>query len=359
MRKFIKNLAFLVLLGANAYAQGEMKVLTPALSVRETPNGRFVETVNGGTELPLLNLLDYWGRSQRGWVNCDFTDYALPPFKVTGHIELTVAKVVEPTQGLKEGDAVVVYRELQDSVIGLFKGEPVELGKEKVVVEKREFEVAVSNYPLILTDEKGNKVKVKGGTPLLRENSLYLYKGHLWSGAERLKEETALDREELLREINRLIDIFNSVKLSSPLSERLGYYVKTLPVKNRDLKIVKTPTGTGVLVDLRYQFVMKDGRIITGRKTRLFLKRSNFEFWRKLTEELFNRGVNKFVEIDVYRFNGEDGFEEEGFVASSYHLFKEKAPQNYETFVDCSESNLSEDLWFFADQVYERLEGEN
>ncbi|MEO2064870.1 MAG: hypothetical protein ABGX17_00005, partial [Desulfurobacteriaceae bacterium] len=92
---------------------------------------------------------------------------------------------------------------------------------------------------------------------------------------------------------------------------------------------------------------------------RLFLKRSNFEFWKKLTENLFNSGVNKFVEIDVYRFDGNGGFEKGGFVASSYHNFKEGKIKDYESFVENSESNLIEDLWFFADQVYERLEGGN
>ena len=356
MKRFLSAAALLLLTGANAYGEGSLKVLTQALSVRETPGGKFVETVNKGQVLPLLNLLNYWGRSERGWVNCDFTDYELPLFKVTGRIELTVARIVEPEGELKEGDAVMVYRELPDTVIGLFKGRPVEVGKEKVAVEKEEFEIAVANYPLLLSDSRGSRVKVKAGTPLLKGLSHYLYGGHLWERAERLKEESELNREELLKEVNRLIDIFNSVKLSSPLSERLGYYVKTLPVKSEDLTVVKTPTGVGVFVKLKYQFITKDGRVITGRKTRLFLKRSNFEFWRKLTDELFNSGVNKFVEIDVYRFDGEGGFEEGGFVASSYHLFKEGKLKDYESFVESSESNLSEDLWFFADQVYERLE---
>ncbi|WP_456418956.1 hypothetical protein, partial [Thermovibrio sp.] len=189
MKRFFSALALLLLTGANAYGEGSLNVLSQALSVRETPGGKFVETVNKGQEFPLLNLLGYWGRSERGWVNCDFTDYELPLFKVTGRIELEVARVVEPEGELKEGDAVIVYRELPDTVIGLFKGSPVEVGKEKVEVEKEEFEVAVANYPLLLFDSSGKGIKVKAGTPLLKGLSNYLYGGHLWDRAERLKEE--------------------------------------------------------------------------------------------------------------------------------------------------------------------------
>ncbi|RKQ63931.1 hypothetical protein C7457_0820 [Thermovibrio guaymasensis] len=357
MRKSLLFTLPLLLTSYSAFGQGSLKVLTEAISVREVPNGNLIETLNKDQELPLRNLLGYWGRSEGGWLNCDYTDFKLPLFNKTGEIELTVAKALEDGERIKKGDVIVVYRELPQSVIGVFKEEPLEVGKDRVSVERDTFDVVVANFPIKLYDSFGNQVEVRAGIPLLKNSTGYLFSGHFWERAERVDKRVEVNREELLKEINRLIDIFNSVKLSSPLSKRLGYYVKTLPVRSEDLQLEETPTGTGAFLKLRYQFITKDGRKIRGRKTRLFLKRSNFEFWKKLTEKLFNSGVNKFVEIDVYRFNGNGGFEKGGFVASSYHNFREGKIKDYESFVENSESNLIEDLWFFADQVYERLEG--
>jgi len=290
-------------------------------------------------------------------VNTDYGDYNFPLWKRTGTIELKVAEVVEPIGELRPGDAIVVVKEERDRVIGLWRNRPVEIGKDKVAVRKEEFEIVVPNFPIELKDGEDMVIEVKSGTPMLKGYESYLYMGHFWDSSEKIKEERIVDKEELLKKINEVVDIFNSVKLSSPLSERLGYFVKTLPVKREDLQIVKTPTGTGAFVKVKYQFVTKDGEVIRGRKTRFFFKRSNYEFWKKLTEEAFKAGLDKFFEIDIYRFNGRDGFENGGFVASSYHLFKEGKLKDWESFVENSESNISEDLWFFADEVYERAEG--
>jgi len=359
MRKAIVTL-LIALFAAGAQAQedeGRIKVLTEALSIRETPEGQFIETVNRGQELPLKNLFKFWGRSDRGWANTDYGDYTFPLFKKTGQIELTVGEVVEPVGELKVGDAIIVVAEDDDKVTGLWRNRPVEVGKEYVAVRRESFEIVVPNFLIELKDDGGMVAQVEAGRPILKGYEGYLFNGHMWDRAERLLKERVIDKEELLKELNRLIDIFNSIKLSSPLSERLGYYVKTLPVRDEDLNIVKTSTGTGAFVALRHQFVTKEGKPITGRKTRFFLKKSNYEFWRKLTEEAFNSGLNKFFEIDVYRFDGKGGFEKGGFVASSYHLFKEGKLKDWESFVENSESNISEDMWFFADEVYERLEG--
>jgi len=350
--------AVLAVAGAQAQEEGSLKVLTEAVSVRENPQGQFVETVGKGEELPLNNLFKFWGKSEKGWVNTDYGDYGFPLWKRTGQIELTVAEVVEPAGELKPGDGIVVVEEKEDRVIGLWKNQPVEVDKDRVAVRKEEFEIVVPNFPVRLKDDEGGVIEVKAGTPLLKGYESFLYGGHFWDEAEKIKEEGTVNGEELLKRINEVVDIFNSVKLSSPLSERLGYFVKTLPVRREDLKVVKTPTGTGAYLNLRYQFVTKDGKVIEGRKSRFFLKRSNYEFWRKLTEEAFNSGLNKFFEIDIYRFDGKGGFEKGGFVASSYHLFKEGKLKDWESFIENSESNVSEDLWFFADEVYERLEGE-
>ncbi|WP_457681400.1 hypothetical protein [Thermovibrio sp.] len=343
----------------NALGEGNLKVLTKELSIRGLPNGQIVETVDRGKELPLKELYNFWGLTEKGWVNCDYGELSFPLFKETGELRLKVAEVIEPTGNLKEGDLIVVYKEEKGKVIGLLNGEPVEADKEKLLLKDEKFKILVPNFKVELKDRNGFIAYAQPGEALLKGDLGYAYKGHLYETAEREKEERIVDKEELLRELDRLIDIFNSVKFSSPLSERFGYFVKTLPVKPEDLKLVKTGDGEGVVVKLKYQFITKDGETITDRKTRFFLKKSNFEFWRKITQEMFQNGIDKFVEIDVYRFNGKGGFEYEGFVASSYHIYKEGKLDNYRDFVENSESNLSDDLWFFADQFYERLEGED
>jgi len=359
MRKLAGALLIAVLTAAGAHAQeeGSLKVLTEAVSAREVPEGEIVKTFERGEELPLQSLFEFWGKSPEGWINGDFGDYAFPEFSTTGEIELTVAEVVEPEGDLKPGDALILLKEGDDRLVGIWKNRIVEVGKEKVSLTRETFQIVVPNFAVELRDGSGMIVQVKAGKPLLKSSEAYLYDGHFWDEAKRVKEERVVNREELLKRLNRIIDIYNSTKLSSPLTERLGYYTKTLPVRSEDLTLVETPTGTGAFVKLRYQTVTKKGEPVTGRKTRFILKVSNYEFWKMLTEEAFKSGLNKFLEIDVYRFDGKGNFEKGGFVASSYHLFKEGKLKDWESFLENSESNLSEDLWFFADEVYERLEG--
>ncbi|WP_456456845.1 hypothetical protein [Thermovibrio sp.] len=354
MRTLLSALVFLALTG-KALSQ-EMVVLTKEVSIREVPKGEIVEVVDSKRELPLTAVLDYWGMTTNGWVNLDFTNYTFPSFKETGELQLKVGIVVKPTEELKENDAVYIYKEKGDKALALYKNRVIEVPLDRLEVREVQAKIVVSNFPLELTDGQGEKVKVKGGTPLLESPEGFLYKNHLWSSYLREKEEKEVNKELLLKKINRLIDIFNSVKLSSPLSERIGYYLKTLPVKSDDLTLIKTPYGIGAYIKLKYRLTTRDGQPIEGRKSRFILKKSNYEFWRRLSTEAFKEGINKFVEIDIYRFDGENSFEPIGFVASSYHEFKDGMLKDYKSFLENSESNISEDAWFFADQVYERLE---
>ncbi len=357
MRALLTAFLFLTLTG-KALSQ-EITVLTKEVSVREVPHGEIVEVIDKGGKLPLTAVLNYWGMTERGWVNLDFTDFTFPLFKETGEINLKVGTVVEPTGELKEGDVIYIYKEKGGKVLGVYKNQLVEVPLDKLEVRKVQAQIVVSNFPIKLRDEQGNEREVKGGTPLLKSSEGFFYDSHLWSSYREVKKEEAVSKEILLKRINRLIDIFNSVKLSSPLSERIGYYLKTLPVKSEDLTLIKTPYGIGAYLKLKYRLTTRDGEPIKGRKSRFILKKSNYEFWRRLTNEVFKEGINKFLEIDIYRFDGEDSFEPVGFVASSYHEFKEGELANYDSFLENSESNISEDAWFFADQVYERLEDGN
>jgi hypothetical protein len=206
----------------------------------------------------------------------------------------------------------------------------------------------------------GKTLTLKPGTVVLVDelSGEVLFSGELWERIEFPAAQTEPQVNAILEEVNHLVDIFNSAKYSSPIAERLGYYVKLLPVEERDLELVPTGNGYGLKVALRYQLFYRSGKPIKTRKTRLIFKKSNFEFWRKITEICFNYGVSRFVELDIYRYNGE-GFSKEGFVAASFNVYKLGYLTTTKDFMENAESELSEDLWFFADEVYERLENDN
>jgi len=356
MRKAILALA---LTAATSYAAsaGSATVLTNQLSLRSYPNGELTETVESGQSLELSSLFNFWGLSEKGWFGVDYTEFSFPKLLKTGSIELKLCTLNESLGTVKEGTTGVVAGETEDYYEVAFGGKLYRVPKSSCTPFSDTFSIEVVNFKATLKGPEGNR-DVPSGTALLQDSSgRFFFKGRFYNSIEFPQLKGEVDREILLKEINRIIDIFNSAKFSSPLADRLGYYVKTLPVRNEDLRIVKTPNGVGVFVKLKYRFFTKEGKPIDDRKTRLFLKRSNFIFWKNLTQELFGLGVNKFVELDIYRFNGSGGYENCGFVASSYHFYRLYGFKNWRDFIDHSESNLSEDLWFFADQVYERVEG--
>ena len=357
MRKLLVALALFI--PAVCGAQ-EFKVVSSAASIRQVPMGQIEKTLNRGEGAPLSSLFTFWGKSENGWVNLDYTSFDFPFEKVMGELPLKFAVISYPKTidgiELKENDVLYVAKVEDGQAVCLFKNRALLVPEKDLNVESATFSVVVVNGGALLSDGT-NSLKIEPGTALLKGEGGYLYRNHYYTSLEPLVEERSVDIDTVLKEVNRLIDIFNSAKLSSAIADRLGYYVKTMPVKDTDLKLVRTEDGgVGVVISLKYKFFLKSGEPITGRKTRLFLKESNYEFWRKLTEELFNSGVNKFVDIRVLRFDGESSYEECGFVDSSYHLYKLGYLKSWKSFLENSESNLSDDLWFFADEVYERLE---
>ena len=357
MRKFLAS--FFLLFPLVSQAQ-EFQVVSSAASVRQVPMGQIEKTLNRGDRAPLTSIFTFWGKTENGWVNLDYTDFNFPFEKVMGELPLKFAIITTPENfnglDLKENDVLYIAKVEDGKAVCVFKNRAFLLPEKDLNPESGTFSVVVINRKAVLSDGV-NSVTVKPGTALLKGDNGYFYKNHYYTSLEPAQKNTDLDVDSILKKANRLIDIFNSAKLSSPLADRLGYYVKTLPVKDSDLEVVKTDDGgVGVVVNLRYKFFLKNGKPIKGRKTRLFLKESNYEFWRRLSEELFKSGVNKFVDLRIYRFNGEDSFEDCGFVDSSYHLYKLGYLKSWKSFLENSESNLSDDLWFFADEVYERLE---
>ncbi|RUM44564.1 MAG: hypothetical protein DSY35_01875 [Desulfurobacterium sp.] len=351
MKKISLLLVFLSSVFSSVYG-AEFKVLTKATSVRSLPDGEIVGTLEEGKEEELYGRFSFWGKGREGWVNLDFTEVNLPDFTVTGRLNL---RLVERDSG----EVIIVSSEDADSIYGVLKGKPVAVSKSEESSEpvEYEFQIAVLNRRGILVSPTGRELPLKPGTVVLIDpvTGKVLFSGELWERLEFKKVSLEPEVDSILEEVNHLVDIFNSAKYSSPIAERLGYYVKVLPVEGEDISLVPTGDGYGVKLSLKYQLFYRDGRPVKTRKTRLIFKKSNFEFWRKVTEVCFNYGVTKFVEIDVYRYDGEN-FKEEGFVASSYNVYKLGKLSTTEDFMENAESELSEDLWFFADRVYEELE---
>ncbi|MEO2068718.1 MAG: hypothetical protein ABGX27_04325 [Desulfurobacteriaceae bacterium] len=364
MKKLFFTLLF-VLFPVISFSQ-EVKILIDAVSVRDSVNGEIVRTLNSGEKEELFNVYGYWGKVKGGWLNLDYTDYSFPDFSVTAEVKLSIGVVLvhskaETDSGeieLKPNDVIFFKTEKNGKIFGLFNKKAVAINLNDIELKELNFKVVNLNRPVKLFSESGEETVVfPGETVLFEEGGKVLYKNHLWASFLftdiKTKEPSLTSLEE---EINHLIDIFNSAKYSSPISERIGYYVKLLPVDVNSFEVLETPTGLGLKIRLKYQFFYKDGKPVKGRKTRFILKKSNFNFWKTISELCFRYGVNKFVEIEVYRFNGENDFEKEGFIASSYHYYKENKLSSLSDFINNSESEFSNDLWFFADEVYERLE---
>jgi hypothetical protein len=299
-----------VLLALNALA-GSFKVLTEETLFRDCPSwnckGIAVETKDSEGEV--LSRIGSWILGRKGWACADFLEVNQERFTITGE--------------WKEGNSTL--------------------------------KVAVANVN-IPVEREGEESVIGAGESFLLNGTEIIYQGKNWSFKEISKKKP--DLKEIVEKMNRLIDEFNSAKKTSAIAERFGYFVKTLPVKMSDLKLVELSDGFGLRMNLKYITVLKSGRIVETRRTRLILKRSNFELWRRLSEVAFSSGINKFVEISVLRYAPKRGFENMGFIAEGYSFFREGLLNDIDGFMDASEYEFSEDLWFFEEEIYERVGSE-
>ncbi|SMP04309.1 hypothetical protein SAMN06265339_0218 [Desulfurobacterium pacificum] len=361
---------FLLLLPLSAVSQ-EFTVLTDATSLRTLPDREeIVGTLSKGYSQPLLAKFEFWAKGENGWVNLDFADYFQPLFLKTGELTLKIFRVESGvtadtdngTVYIPADSVIIVAKEGKDYVVGSFKGQGVKVSKSFGNEEEKTFDVSVLTSPVTLVSDYGyESISLKAGIPLLiADDGEVLYNGAFWTVRRENDSESYFDKEQLISTLNHLIDIYNSAKFSSPIAERLGYYVKTMPLTDEDVSLINTASGRGIIIRLKHRFFMNDGKPINDRKTRLILKKSNFDFWLKLAKSCFDNGINKFVEIEVYRYDPDkEGYDKQGFVAVSYHLYKAGKYDNYDDFLKYSDSDLNDDLWFFADEVYERIEDGN
>ncbi len=362
-------LSIFITLPIKTNAQG-FTVLTEAASLRENPNSeRIIRTLNLNDYEEMISRFNFWGKSSNGWINLDYTDFGQPTFLETGELKLSIIVTNTPIEvvnisgekcKLPKNAVLIVTEKKGNSYVVVWRNSLYLLKDDTVFPKEYYLKIGVTNTKIKLKDN-AQEIALREGTPLLITNeNKVIYNGKLWSIVKDISHiATEPNIQKIVDRINTLINIFNSAKLSSPIAERLGYYPRLLPVETRSINLIRTNSGFGVKVRLKYHFFTKEGHPINSRKTRLIFKKSNFEFWRKLTEIFFKNGINKFVELDIARFDPEKGFPIEGFIASSYHQFKENKLNTTDSFIENSESELSEDLWFFADEVYERLENED
>jgi hypothetical protein len=325
-------LFFLLVFYQNALSQ-EFKVASTEASLRDLPFGKIEKTLKKGESGKLTGIFSFWGKTESGWINLDYVDFTFPPYTKTGELILNYAVT---------GNGTVVFNFSNNKI-------------RKNFFKKAKFSVVVLNRKVVLSNGN-NRITLNAGTPILKSKEGFIYKNHFYTNLIFPENNHKVDVREILKKINRVIGIFNSAKMSSPLSERLGYFVKTFPLKESDVKVLKLSDGLALKINLKYQFFLKNGSPILDRKTRLFLKKSNYEFWKHVSEVAFRNGINRFVDIHVLRYDRNGSFEDCGFVVSSYHLFKKGMLGDWRSFLENSESSLDDDLWFFADRVYGRLE---
>lgn len=361
--------ALLVVLLPSALLASSVKVLVPQVALRSSPGGMPIGSLRKGDSRQLIGRFAFWGFTGKGWLNLDYTDANFEHFTELGALDLKVLPVgdVKATTGAETTyippcSVLIATQRQGDYIVGLWQNTPVAVPLAMVAQEPRtvHFKIVAPGKELFLRTGSGDSAVVEAGTPLLlnEEDGSILYAGRLWTQFTFSPEPLTVDTDAILRSVNRLVNIFNSARLSSPVVERLGYYAKVLPVTQGDVETLPAGDRVAVKLKLRYRLFYRNGKPVKGRRTRLILRKSSYEFWRKIVETCFQHGVTAFVELDILRFNG-GSFETQGFIASGYHTFASGELSDTEEFLDNAELNLSKDLWFFVEEVYERLEGKH
>ncbi|OMH40630.1 hypothetical protein [Desulfurobacterium indicum] len=376
--KLLKNIATTALiLGLfNTALADTATVMIDSLSIRNKPDGEIVETIDKNSTSPVFNYYKNWARNNRGWIDSDFT-------KIT-----ETSPNILFTETIK-GKFLLINKDMEGSTkigkITLNAGKvyPVILIKNDIAVIQTERGITAiprkfttifnGKFPAgvilknasLINPETGREITfLKKGTFCIKlKDNLFIINGYAGNIVPISTSSNAyLPISSILNKLNMVIDTFNSARVSSAITERLGYFPKVLPLTEDDIKTVTLENGKkGVFVNIKYLFYDLDGSEIKDRKTRLILKKGNEVFWQKLSKEVFRSSSNvKFIQLNIFRFNGKGSFEKKGFVAVGITDYKNgicDAPP--EQFMDRTESELSEDLWFFANQVYERVENGN
>ena len=372
MKIFIKIAAVIFSGIISAKAATNAQVMIDSLSVREQPEGELVETLDKNTKITYQNRYHNWINTPHGWLNSDFTKLiSQNNFLFTEKIEGTFALIEENLEGvslkgkefLNEGSVFPVIKSEKGVAVIEKGGEKIAVPTNKIKIEKGIFSSGIILKNGMLISEKGKTLFfIKAGTPFIKIGNFIAVNGKFGNFVPVIPQEGYISVSNILSKVNIVVDTFNSARISSAITERLGYFPKVIPVTPEDINVVNLEEGKkGVFLNIKYMFYDLDGSEIKDRKTRLILKRGNEVFWEKVSKEIFTLNPSiKFVQINIFRYNGKGNFEKKGFVAVGITDFKNgicDAPP--EKFMERTESELSEDLWFFANEVYERVENGN
>ncbi|SNR86303.1 hypothetical protein [Desulfurobacterium atlanticum] len=373
MKNLLIKMAAMIFIGVvSAKATTTAQVMIDSISIRKQPEGEIVGTLDKNTEITYQNRYNNWINTSSGWLNSDFTK--LSPqnsFLFTEKIEGTFTLIEESLEGvslygkeiLKEGSIFPVIKSEKGITIIEKKGEKIAVPTSKIKIEKGTFPAGIILKNGTLISEKGKTLSfIKEKTPFIKIGNFIAVNGKFGNFIPITPKVNHISASSILSKVNILVDTFNSARISSAITERLGYFPKVLPITPEDIHIVNLEEERkGVFLNIKYMFYDLDGSKMKDRKTRLILKRGNEVFWEKVSKEVFSLSPSvKFVQINIFRYDGKGNFEKKGFVAVGITDFKKgicDAPP--EKFMEKTESELSEDLWFFANEVYERVENGN
>ncbi len=360
----------ITLLISNSAYSSTGKVMIDSLSVRNSPNGEITNTIDINNPINFKNSYENWINNRNGWINSDFIKIdSSRTFLFTEKIECSIAIIKNSTTGetlsgkvsIPDNSGFPIVTEKGNFIIIDKNNVKVAVKKNRLEIKRNIFKsgIVLKNGTLISEDGK-TLLFIKKGTPFIKIGNIFLIKNRIGNFLPTEQTESySPPASELTSKINLIIDTFNSARISSAITERLGYFPKVLPISPSNIHIVNMEEGKkGIYVSIKYIFYDLNGSSIKNRKTRLVLKRGNEAFWEKLSKEIFSSSkIIKFTQLHILRYNGKGNFEKKGFIATGITAYKNGAcdlPPG--KFMEKTESELSEDLWFFANEVYERIE---
>ncbi|WP_456395988.1 hypothetical protein [Desulfurobacterium sp.] len=375
MRKLLKNIAaFALTLGLfNTAIADSATVMIDSLSIRNKPDGKIVETIDKNSVSPIFNYYNNWARNDKGWIDTDFTRITetSPNILFTETIKGKFLLINKDTEGTTKTGNITLDAGKVYPVIFIKDNIAVIQTERGITAVPRKFTTVFNGaFPAGITLKNASLINpgtgkeitfLKKGTFCIKlKDNFFLINGYAGNIVPVSTLSNAyLPISSVLKKLNMVIDTFNSARVSSAITERLGYFPKVLPLTEDDIKTVTLENGKkGVFINIKYLFYDLDGSEIKDRKTRLILKKGNEVFWQKLAKEVFKSASNiKFIQLNIFRFNGNGSFEKKGFIAVGVTDYKNGiCDASPEQFMERTESELSEDLWFFANEVYERVE---
>ncbi len=338
------------------------KVLIDSLPLKGSPfSQEKIASLSNGTVLPCNALLSHYALLGSGWADSDFLSISSnETFYSLGNVTVKVIEVSKKTDAVApDGSKVSLYPpqyffpiSVQSDIV-CFHYYNQTLCSDSLKVKRKSAEFGFLKSPVLI-----DGIVFKAGSAAYRFPNGQLGINDV-IGYPSVPPKPYVDIGSIVQKVNLVISAFNQARESSPLTERLGYYPKVLNLSGKDIKLLSYENGVGAYVKLRYVFTDRNGKSILDRKTRLILKISNEKFWQDVAFFILKNSPLRFVQLDILRFVPGRGYQKVGFVAVGKSSFKNLCSLKAERFMKVTPSKISEDAWFFADDVYKRLESQN